>query len=406
MRKRQKILAILLLVILCVVTACTDKDTVEKNDKNDLTQEDWGSFTPDITYSYDNKYYAVQKVEKGEPFDMIKVSIYLTETKEYVSEFYPARAWDFWGICWENDTYNIWIQSSDIGIFCYRYDGKEWILDRDAVRPDSIISKYDKPEEPLEEVPAEGIVPEEPKTELTAEVYSIDRQIELFAAQVEEWATFKGVWDKPELKDCWFTLTDLDYDGKLDLIVTSQAGSGRYSDNYIYEIDEHGKVTEREVDWGRSDSEPDILVDEMLVYRVSSSEEIRDYYIMDDYIKDGAMYYYQDIRVMCMMDDYLTAKILVRSENYYDAEKDEIIMTCEDADGNSITEDEYWNAADNYFAGLDYQKKTATFAWKHIEDLQGLTEEEVAQVLRKSYEGFSVKEPRPELTEENIAAIP
>lgn len=157
---RKTTAAIIILTSIFLLMGCNNG---KKPEDGVAVQEDWGSFTPDITYSYDNKYYAVQKVEKGEPFDMIKVSIYLTETKEYVSEFYPARAWDFWGICWEDDTYNIWIQSADIGIHCYKYKDGNWILDYDAVQPDSIVSRFDKPGEPLEEVPAKETVSEEKK---------------------------------------------------------------------------------------------------------------------------------------------------------------------------------------------------------------------------------------------------
>ncbi|MCM1039798.1 MAG: hypothetical protein NC434_10790 [Ruminococcus sp.] len=109
--------------------------------------ESWGSFTADKTYSYDEKYYAVQKVGDdiyGDGVQYIQVSIYEAETNTLVDSFYPARAWDFWGICWENDTYNIWTQSADIGIYCYKCEDMKWEKDESAERPAYIISKYDK----------------------------------------------------------------------------------------------------------------------------------------------------------------------------------------------------------------------------------------------------------------------
>ena len=127
---------VLFMCILLLFSGCT----------NETTAETWGSFTAHKTYSYDEKYYAVQTVEKDkyDGFDFIKVSIYETETKTLVDYFYPARAWDFWGICWENDTYNIWTQSADIGIYCYKYADMKWEKDISAERPEYIISKYDK----------------------------------------------------------------------------------------------------------------------------------------------------------------------------------------------------------------------------------------------------------------------
>ena len=106
-------------------------------------EEQWGSFTAEKTYSYDKVFYAIQSVDEKEDTSHIVVDIYQTENNEKVYSFSPARANDFWGICWENDNYNIWFQSSDIGIFCYEFKDSQWILNENATRPEYIISKYD-----------------------------------------------------------------------------------------------------------------------------------------------------------------------------------------------------------------------------------------------------------------------
>ena len=140
MRNCKKVLFITLFIVI-LLSGCTNYPPEEE----DLF-ESFGSFTPYKTYSYDEKYYALQKVEKNfiDGFNFIKVCIYEAKTDTLVFYFYPARSMDFWGICWENDTYNIWIQSADIGIYCYKYDNMEWEKDTSAIRPDYIISKYDK----------------------------------------------------------------------------------------------------------------------------------------------------------------------------------------------------------------------------------------------------------------------
>lgn len=103
----------------------------------------WGSFTAEKTYSYDETFYAVQSVDKKEDASYIVVNVYKTENDEKVYSFSPARASDFWGICWEDTTYNIWIQSADVGVLCYEYQNDHWNLNEKAIRPDEIISKYD-----------------------------------------------------------------------------------------------------------------------------------------------------------------------------------------------------------------------------------------------------------------------
>ena len=110
-------------------------------------QADYGSFTIDPTTSFDGKLTAECTPERfnGENrlTRQMRVDIKNTETKETVYSFSPARVWDFWGICWESDSYNLWIQSGDTGIHCYKYEDGEWVYDYDAVRPADIISKYD-----------------------------------------------------------------------------------------------------------------------------------------------------------------------------------------------------------------------------------------------------------------------
>lgn len=105
-------------------------------------KEDWGSFTSEKTYSYDQRYYAEQKTIEIDDVRLVEISIYNTED-EQVYSFVPARASDFFGMCWENDNYNIWIQSADIGVICYSCENEIWTEDNTATRPDYIISKYD-----------------------------------------------------------------------------------------------------------------------------------------------------------------------------------------------------------------------------------------------------------------------
>ncbi len=140
----MKRLLVLLLALMLMLSGCAfifPQTTIRE-------QIDWGSFTPDTTYSYDNRYYATQRVEneeveKGEYIHFVYVDIYATENDEIVYTFLAARAMDFWGICWETDSYNIWIQSGDVGVFCYEYKNGVWAENWDLKQPDDIRSKWD-----------------------------------------------------------------------------------------------------------------------------------------------------------------------------------------------------------------------------------------------------------------------
>lgn len=112
-----------------------------KEVREDAVQDHWekyGSFTIERAYSYDRAYFT-QMIDSG-----ANVMIIINDKHHnVVCSFTPCRKSDFWGVCWENDNYNLWIQSGDIGTVCYSMEGGKWVLNEDAVRPDYIVSKYD-----------------------------------------------------------------------------------------------------------------------------------------------------------------------------------------------------------------------------------------------------------------------
>ena len=87
----------------------------------------------------DGKYFT--KISESGDSVMITIN---DKNNELVDMIIPCRKSDFWGVCWENDNYNLWIQSGDVGVVCYSLKGGDWVLNSDAVRPDYIVSKYDK----------------------------------------------------------------------------------------------------------------------------------------------------------------------------------------------------------------------------------------------------------------------
>lgn len=138
------VIAAVIVVVLCGICAIL----IPSFGGTPSYSEEYCSFTPEDTYSYDGKLVAHQKVEKGANVKNIIVEIKDSQTGELVGSFSPARAWDFWGICWENDSYNIWTQSGDIGVYCWRYQDGVWECDfSHPERPEYIISKYDKDKE-------------------------------------------------------------------------------------------------------------------------------------------------------------------------------------------------------------------------------------------------------------------
>lgn len=99
---------------------------------------DYGSFTSKKTFSYDRKYY----IKVLDSDRKTKIVIF-SQGNEVLTNFKPCDAGNFQGYCWASDSYDIWIQASDIGLVCYSLSGDEWVLNENAVKPDDIISKYE-----------------------------------------------------------------------------------------------------------------------------------------------------------------------------------------------------------------------------------------------------------------------
>ena len=135
----RKILGVLLCCFIILgVSGCSSQQSSE--------HEYWGSFTNRPVISSDGLFRAEHAATKQEGYNVavIQVKVYDHNTNELLDSFIPARAFDFWGICWEDGTHRIWIQSADIGIHCYELQNGHWVLNEDIERPYTIVSKWDE----------------------------------------------------------------------------------------------------------------------------------------------------------------------------------------------------------------------------------------------------------------------
>ena len=145
---KRAITIILALFVLIIVLLSINRAIVLNRGMDSLyaqirnfTKNHWGSFTDSPITSSDGRYTASYSSTWLDEYKeiMIIVDIRDAESGKLVSAFIPAPSEDFYGICWEDGTHNIWVQSASTGIQCYARDGERWILDADAILPDSII---------------------------------------------------------------------------------------------------------------------------------------------------------------------------------------------------------------------------------------------------------------------------
>lgn len=136
MKNLHKVLALLL--CLCLLSACGAADTSTETDRAGA-DADLGSFTLGRAESADGRYYA--EANTDEP--TVRIRIYDSADGKELFSFDSVRRLDYWGLCWETNTNNLWVQSGDVGLVCYAFRDGEWVLYPDAVRPPEIVSKYD-----------------------------------------------------------------------------------------------------------------------------------------------------------------------------------------------------------------------------------------------------------------------
>ncbi|WP_367565976.1 hypothetical protein [Lacrimispora sp.] len=185
-----------------------------------------------------------------------------------------------------------------------------------------------------------------------------------------------------------FAVTDLDHNGRLEIIFSSCQGTGFYSYNQIWEVNREFDAIELcEAETKEGDSQADIMVQSVPLFYDSESNAY--YYIFDDLLKNGAAEYYENKRAILLQEGkLLETPLAYKSTIYSDSNSSKI--TCTDADGKEISEEEYDNIADQFFG--KYEKHQVSIGWitNALDPLQDMSMERLLSALKESYNSFVV----------------
>ena len=231
-----------------------------------------------------------------------------------------------------------------------------------------------------EETTTEAPTAEAP-TEPTPEMPYKD-QIALLAANAQQWV--KTEFAVPYS----FAVTDLDRNGRLEIIASVCMGTGIFTYTDIWEVNgTYDGVMCCETDFDEYYSQADIIDSGLTAFERGGVY----YYIVTDYIRNGYAYHAAEMRSMCLKDGAYRETLLAYcvtevSEDY------EETTTYYDADGAVISEAEYDMMAEMQF--LDARAYTATLGWvsfyeDEIEVMDTLAWE---SVLSESWQSFSLTE--------------
>ena len=115
---------------------CPIFQKVREDDKANKEKK-LGSFVLERTYSHDKNYYAECRINND---GAVIIEVY-ERYHHVISSFSPCGKEDFWGISWEYDNYNLWVQTDDSGIICYSCNDEKWERNNEAVKPGYLIER-------------------------------------------------------------------------------------------------------------------------------------------------------------------------------------------------------------------------------------------------------------------------
>ena len=218
---------------------------------------------------------------------------------------------------------------------------------------------------------------------------SFEEQKQMIEDNRELWA-FTEPYDSP-----WFyTFTDLDHNGRLEVIAATTQGSGIFTYANFWEVLPDGSGIDnccrKNVEIEGPDDWPEIIVDSIPCYYDALSGCY--YYPCENVTRDGYAHQYYSWQVLCLKDgvaewEFLAAKNVNWRDEETGSEYPDAVTTCEDAAGNPITEQEYDGAVEKRFSELE--KTELKLDWTRVEipweeEPQSLFQEGPAVVITKN----------------------
>ncbi|MBQ6509937.1 MAG: hypothetical protein IJI07_10730 [Flexilinea sp.] len=206
-------------------------------------------------------------------------------------------------------------------------------------------------------------------------------QLDLIAENADLWKQEMeyGLWG--------YTVTDLDQNGRLEIISASLQGTGMYTIIQIFEVDPEGTaLSEVMQDRPEYESAPDIMLDTAPAFYDPETEVY--YYIFTDYIRNGYAESYENKRAVWLAEG-IWEEIPLVNKNTVCTDIESCTDSYTDPEGNVISEEVYENAEDLCFDG--YEKGILRLNW-NMTDSESFAQMTMKE-LRDALENVSYAEP-------------
>lgn len=246
-----------------------------------------------------------------------------------------------------------------------------------AISP--VASESGEPQESLSETP-----PAPAGTEQSESVPDYDAQLRLFADTYAHWV-------KTDLMGNYsYCVTDLDQNGRLEILVTLCSGTGMFSQTDIWEISETlDSVKLCDLSAISEDNQPDLVgVRETAAY--FDGQVYR--YLFSDYIRQGAAESDEVLYALMLSAGSVRTEALATVKQAYSPDSEEPVTSYYDAGGDEITEQEYQAAAESAFAGQE--RYAVRLDWKSLtqEETENMDAAAWLPVLQALWQGFALEQ--------------
>ena len=192
-----------------------------------------------------------------------------------------------------------------------------------------------------------------PADDPAAAAEDIAAQTELIAAASAEWYRNEG--------DYFYTVTDLDHNGRLELIAAACQGTGLFTTAEIYEVapDKASLVKCADNLVNDGDAYPDMIKDGPCdVYTDGTAY----YYIISDVMRSGAAGSSETVTSLCLQNGFVSVTRLF--SRLINAEDGTIYI--DEMTGNAASAEQFANAAALVY-GKDCELQQANFLWSRLD---------------------------------------
>ena len=204
---------------------------------------------------------------------------------------------------------------------------------------------------------------------------------------------YADLWTVKDSAEPWFyAITDLDHNGRLEVIAASTQGTGLFTYANFYEVSEdYSQLVPCETSGEEWESWPDLIQESLPCYYDGASGRYA--YVCEDMLRNGAAYYDQTLTAIWLENGRVQQEPLANMTTEYTDPDSEPKISYQDAEGKPITREEYENWADRAFAGME--KSTLTLFWSE-EPPQASAETDAASPADTENAVVITKNPRSE----------